>query len=321
MADGLQFLKFIVPQMATLGYEFKYTLGKLYSGAVLENKMLEAAIQNCKDIGCFVAGTLVHTDKGLVPIEQIKVGDMVLSKPEDGTGEAAYKPVVKTVEFEDKEIYVLPVRPFPEREEPFEISWLLVTPNHPFWYVGQAEFCFDTGEQTLPNKENGRWIRADELTYPCVIELKDGQLAVVRGRCHPLFQSAQNNVAWLQGHGATETPWRDDTGFMLNLNENFCPTYHSMRIENANWDSTFDGVLNEDGSYPIFKHKVYNFEVADFHTYYVGEHGVWVHNTNCPKNESHVPTNAQTKETLAATAAHLQPTHTMGCLRNVWLMI
>lgn len=24
--------------------------------------------------GCFIAGTLVHTDKGLVPIEQIKVG-------------------------------------------------------------------------------------------------------------------------------------------------------------------------------------------------------------------------------------------------------
>lgn len=30
----------------------------------------------------FVAGTLVHTDKGLVPIQNIKVGDMVLSSPE-----------------------------------------------------------------------------------------------------------------------------------------------------------------------------------------------------------------------------------------------
>ena len=26
---------------------------------------------------------------------------------------------------------------------------------------------------------------------------------------------------------------------------------------------------------------VYNLEVEDFHTYYVGQHGVWVHNTNC----------------------------------------
>ena len=27
--------------------------------------------------------------------------------------------------------------------------------------------------------------------------------------------------------------------------------------------------------------KVYNFQVEDYHTYYVGENGVWVHNANC----------------------------------------
>lgn len=40
----------------------------------------------------FAAGTLVHTDKGLVPIQDIKVGDLilskpVLSKPEDGSSD------------------------------------------------------------------------------------------------------------------------------------------------------------------------------------------------------------------------------------------
>jgi hypothetical protein len=29
---------------------------------------------------------------------------------------------------------------------------------------------------------------------------------------------------------------------------------------------------------------VYNFEVEDFHTYYIGEHGVWVHNNECFRN-------------------------------------
>ena len=29
------------------------------------------------------------------------------------------------------------------------------------------------------------------------------------------------------------------------------------------------------------RQEVYNFEVADFHTYFVGENGVWVHNTDC----------------------------------------
>ena len=41
------------------------------------------ASQSCP-IDCFVAGTLVHTRSGPVPIEQIKVGDLVLSHPDQG---------------------------------------------------------------------------------------------------------------------------------------------------------------------------------------------------------------------------------------------
>ena len=37
----------------------------------------------------------------------------------------------------------------------------------------------------------------------------------------------------------------------------------------------FDVELTEE---PV---KVYNFQVEDFHTYHVGENGVWVHNANC----------------------------------------
>ena len=37
----------------------------------------------------------------------------------------------------------------------------------------------------------------------------------------------------------------------------------------------FDVELTEE---PV---KVYNFQVEDFHTYYVGENGVWVHNSSC----------------------------------------
>ncbi|EPY05151.1 hypothetical protein PAALTS15_21593 [Paenibacillus alvei TS-15] len=34
---------------------------------------------------------------------------------------------------------------------------------------------------------------------------------------------------------------------------------------------------------------VYNFMVADFHTYYVTEIGIWVHNTNCIKTGDKTP--------------------------------
>ena len=40
-----------------------------------------------------MAGTLIHTKDGLKVIEDIQVGDLVLSK-DDQTGEVAYKPVV-----------------------------------------------------------------------------------------------------------------------------------------------------------------------------------------------------------------------------------
>lgn len=69
----------------------------------------------------FVAGTLVHTDKGLVPIQDIKVGDIVLSKPESGEGEKAYKHVFKTFESEIKQSIIS------------SVSDIFCTDSHPFW--------------------------------------------------------------------------------------------------------------------------------------------------------------------------------------------
>jgi hypothetical protein len=42
------------------------------------------------------------------------------------------------------------------------------------------------------------------------------------------------------------------------------------REENTEWQDKW-----------LYRCKVYNFEVEDFHTYYVGNLGAWVHNTNC----------------------------------------
>lgn len=87
--------------------ELKEQLGKRYLGVAPWQKVTEAARKNTNQnaVGCFVAGTLVHTRDGLRPIEQIQVGDYVLSKPEDGNGETAYKRVVNTFEFADKEAW------------------------------------------------------------------------------------------------------------------------------------------------------------------------------------------------------------------------
>ena len=48
--------------------------------------------------GCLVAGTEIHTSKGLQPIESLTIGDEVLTM--DG-----YYPIVDTFRFEDKEVF------------------------------------------------------------------------------------------------------------------------------------------------------------------------------------------------------------------------
>lgn len=51
----------------------------------------------------FVAGTLVHTSRGLTPIQDIKAGDKVLSKPEHGQSEPTFKRVLNTFKSAKKE--------------------------------------------------------------------------------------------------------------------------------------------------------------------------------------------------------------------------
>ena len=53
---------------------------------------------------CFTAGTLIHTKDGLKAIEEIKVGDTVLSKS-DKIGEVSYRKVVTTFIRQTNAIY------------------------------------------------------------------------------------------------------------------------------------------------------------------------------------------------------------------------
>lgn len=114
----------------------------------------------------FVAGTLVHTDKGLVPIEQLKVGDMVLSRDEHNpNGDLIYKRVLNTfVSTEKKRIFSVAFETvkrdmdlekfnrvksgeiIANEKERNGLSYLFCTGNHAFW-----------------TKESG-WTQAEDLS-------------------------------------------------------------------------------------------------------------------------------------------------------------
>ena len=55
---------------------------------------------------------------------------------------------------------------------------------------------------------------------------------------------------------------------------------------------------------------VYNFEVQDFHTYHIGEYGVWVHNAECCGN--HISSIVKQDELLLREARKLSHQESQG---------
>ena len=113
----------------------------------------------------FVAGTLVHTDKGLVPIQEIKVGDMVLSRPEWGSKDAPteYKYVSRVFcSGEDELIRVSCQRDseYDDTDVPIYIEF--ITSNHPIWdeslkeWIPASEIEIGTLLSSIDNEDNLR---------------------------------------------------------------------------------------------------------------------------------------------------------------------
>ena len=145
-----------------------------------------AASQN---MACFVAGTMILTAAGLVAIENIKAGDVVISTNPD-TVETAEKTVLETyVRQVDKLVYLT-----------INGEEIVTTDNHPFYVQGQG--FIDAGNLLVGDK-----------------------LISVNGE--------------------------------------------DLLIEDYRIELTEESV------------SVYNFQVEDYHTYFVGECCVWVHNAEC----------------------------------------
>jgi len=171
-------------------------------GVSLVSSFTGAASQN---MACFIAGTKVLTVAGLVAIENIKAGDMVISTNPD-TLETDRKMVLESYVRQVDKLVHLKIN----GEE------IVTTDNHPFYVQGRG------------------FINAGGL-------LVGDKLVSVNGE--------------------------------------------DLTIEDYYIELTEESV------------SVYNFQVEDFHTYFVGDCTVWVHNKNCtPENRQSV------KEHLEGTA-------------------
>jgi hypothetical protein len=104
---------------------------------------------------CFVAGTPIHTDKGLKPIEKIKAGDLVLSWNEQ-TKKFEYKPVLGTIVGTKENLVKIKVKG--------ERKLITVSTEHPFYVrtVHKARDGLSSGEESDGEAE-GEWLEAADL--------------------------------------------------------------------------------------------------------------------------------------------------------------
>lgn len=99
---------------------------------------------------CFIAGTLVHAECGLVPIEEIKADQMVWAEDPE-TGERALKRVVRTFLNEKDELVHVQVNG----------ETITCTTEHPFYVQGKG------------------WVAAKDLKLNDKLELQNGEEAFV----------------------------------------------------------------------------------------------------------------------------------------------
>lgn len=214
----------------------------------------------------FPAGTLVHTDKGLVPIQDIKVGDMVLSMPEEGVGEKAYKRVLKTFKTANQEVYRCTywARDQYDEDEP-HISYVLATANYPIWSITEGKW--------LP----ARWIEtADEVyildkgkpyhfLYANQIHRTQDEQGNIYGYCHSVFSEDGDIESYFE---------MSDNSVIIYLNK-YGEIFYPNNKKTLDISIKIDLSSRAEGDRLLCD--VYNLEVEDFHTYFVGEQGLWIH--------------------------------------------
>jgi hypothetical protein len=147
---------------------------------------------------CFVAGTLVLTSNGLLPIEQVHAGETVWARDEF-TRVEGWRPVLQTFVTHPTELWHVSIDANADGIEDEAISG---TGEHPFWVEEREEF-----------------VPAREL----------------------------------------------QAGWHLSLADSKAPPVCIVRLE-------------RERAPPGQLFTTYNFEVDEFHTYFVGRSGVWVHN-------------------------------------------
>ena len=278
-----------------------------------ENQKIQAL--DAQDHTCFVGGTLVHTERGLVQIQDVQIGERVLSA-DPITGQQSYQAVTKLIKTENQRVifiefnyWIDPNLDFFERRKvrkeilaKFNLNGIalpsvqfIVTPEHPFWVDGKG------------------WVTANKLTTEDIVVDKDGNKYTAAAAAGynakaqaNIYKINQSNYGLMPYYGSED---RFDAvlvdlikGIEIDEVVKNHPTLNKLYSKNTHWkedlleqlpeedraNAHFHGFSQGDWVNPetiqwdegegYVTTTVYNLEVENTHTYFVGEYGIWVHN-------------------------------------------
>ena len=246
----------------------------------------------------FVAGTLVHTDKGLVPIDQIKVGDMVLSRREsDPNAQNEYKRVMNTFKSKETTIIYYFSYEMPDPEDIQGERCIFCAEDHCFWI-----------NEYLDNDENGdplfrriSWYpakRVDVAEEVHVLETHNNHLAffnqILEDNDRQLFgfsEEEQIAVARIRDNGSGPLfDFRNGRPISIGgggvcMKSCSDVQYLARTEENILYPATDEHpdvqfYLSLTKKYDRYQDYVYNIEIEDSHTYFVSKAGIWVHDAS-----------------------------------------
>lgn len=215
----------------------------------------------------FPAGTRVVTDKGLTRIEDIKIGDLLLSKSENG--EQVFKPITKIVIHEDVEIFELTYAIVKNTTKPHSLSDTNILNASKKGKV----FGIRVSANHLFHSENKGWTAVKDLKKGQLLTAKNLELFNYVILSAPEFQTTDSEITASLGFTSVTK--------LSQFDDKTTPQY-SFQVYDDKGDcqELLDGKSSRspikiDNKGEIFVTEklrlatAYDLEIADNHNYYV----------------------------------------------------
>ena len=197
----------------------------------------------------FAAGTSVHTEHGLKPIEQVRVGTRVLAQPENA-GPLDYKLVLNKKMHDAQPLWAVRVLVVGEEF----LTTILATSHQRFWVE--------------PSANTNSWVRVESLEPGFKVQLANGDRCIVH-----MAGIVRHTKYDGYGYAADHRVVMGTPGVVLNL--------LGEKIELATGPTSILILKDHDANtlklYKPHLATIYQLEIESFRTCYVGDTGVWVY--------------------------------------------